>query len=69
MIQGGLGGLLAVGLLGGAARLLRRDLLAASDFLGRAPLAIPLELALVLVLGGMTVGIVGSLVSLRRVKV
>jgi len=69
MIQGGLGGLLAVGLLGGAARLLRRDLLAASDLLGRAPLAIPLELGLVLVLGGMAVGIVGSLVSLRRVRV
>jgi cell division transport system permease protein len=69
MIQGGLGGLLAVGLLGGAARLLRRDLLAASDLLGRAPLAIPLELGLVLVIGGMAVGIVGSLVSLRRVKV
>jgi len=69
MIQGGLGGLLAVGRLGAAARLLRRDLLAASDFLGRAPLAIPLEQALVLVVGGMAVGIVGSLVSLRRVKV
>jgi cell division transport system permease protein len=69
MIQGGLGGLLAVGLLGAAARVLHRDLLAASDLLGRAPLAIPTELELVLVLGGMAVGIVGSLVSLRRVKV
>jgi len=69
MIQGGLGGLFAVALLGGAARLLRQDLLAASDLLGRAPLAIPLELGLVLVLGGMAVGIVGSLVSLRRVRV
>ena len=36
MIQGGLGGLLAVGLLAVAARLLRHDLLAASDLLGRA---------------------------------
>jgi cell division transport system permease protein len=69
MIQGGLGGLLAVALLWSALRFLRDDLMAASDLLGRAPLALPSELALVLVVGGMAVGIVGSLVSLRRVRV
>jgi cell division transport system permease protein len=69
MIQGGLGGLLAVLLLWAALRFLRNDLMAASDLLGRAPLALPSELVLVLVVGGMAVGIVGSLVSLRRVRV
>jgi len=69
MIQGGLGGLLAVLLLSLAFRFLRQDLLAASDLLGRAPLALPRELVLVLVRGGMAVGVAGSLVSLRRVKV
>ena len=69
MIQGGLGGLLAVLLLWAAFRFLRQDLLAASDLLGRAPLTLPSELGLVLVLGGMTLGIAGSLVSLRRVRV
>ncbi len=69
MIQGGLGGLLAVLLLWSALRFLRNDLMAASDLLGRAPLTLPSELALVLVVGGMAVGIVGSLVSLRRVRV
>jgi cell division transport system permease protein len=69
MIQGGLGGLIAVALLWTAFRFLRRDLMAASDLLGRAPLALPSDLVLVLVLGGMAVGIAGSLVSLRRVRV
>ena len=69
MIQGGLGGLLAVLLLWLAFRFLRQDLLAASDLLGRAPLTLPTELVLVLVLGGMGVGVAGSLVSLRRVRV
>ncbi len=69
MIQGGLGGLLAVLLLWLAFRFLRQDLLAASDLLGRAPLSLPRELVLVLVLGGMAVGVAGSLVSLRRVRV
>src|SRR5262245_26790422 len=69
MIQGGLGGLLAVLLLWAAFRFLRQDLMAASDLLGRAPLTLPSDLVLVLVVGGMAVGIAGSLVSLRRVRV
>jgi cell division transport system permease protein len=69
MIQGGLGGLLAVGLLGLAFRVVARDLAAASDLLGRAAVTLPLELGGLLVLGGMTVGVVGSLVSLGRVRV
>jgi cell division transport system permease protein len=69
MIQGGLGGLLAVGLLGLALRLLARDLTAASDLLGRAAISLPPELGLLLVVGGMTVGVAGSLVSLGRVRV
>jgi cell division transport system permease protein len=69
MIQGGLGGLLAVVLLWAAFRFLREDLMAASDLLGRAPLTLPSDLVLVLVVGGMAVGIAGSLVSLRRVRV
>jgi cell division transport system permease protein len=69
MIQGGLGGLLAVLLLWASFRLLREDLMAASDLLGRAPLTLPSDLVLVLVVGGMAVGVAGSLVSLRRVRV
>lgn len=69
MIQGGLGGLLAVGLLWLALRLLADDVMAASDLLGRAVLALPTELGALLVLGGMTVGVVGSLVSLGRLRV
>jgi cell division transport system permease protein len=69
MIQGGLGGLLAVLLLWASFRFLREDLMAASDLLGRAPLTLPSDLVLVLVVGGMAVGVAGSLVSLRRVRV
>jgi cell division transport system permease protein len=69
MIQGGLGGLLSVGFLWLAVRWLTRDLTAGSDLLGRAPIGLPPGLPAMLVLGGMTVGIVGSLVSLRRVRV
>jgi cell division transport system permease protein len=69
MVQGGLGGLLAVLLLWVAFRFLREDLMAASDLLGRAPLTLPSDLVLVLVIGGMAVGVAGSLVSLRRVRV
>jgi cell division transport system permease protein len=69
MVQGGLGGLLAVLLLWAAFRFLREDLMAASDLLGRAPLTLPSDLVLVLVVGGMAVGVAGSLVSLRRVRV
>jgi hypothetical protein len=56
-------------LLWAAFRFLRQDLMAASDLLGRAPLTLPTDLVLVLVVGGMAVGVAGSLVSLRRVRV
>jgi cell division transport system permease protein len=69
MIQGGLGGLLAVGLLWLALRLVIEDVVASSDLLGRAVLALPSEIAALLVLGGMVVGVAGSLVSLGRLRV
>jgi cell division transport system permease protein len=69
MIQGGLGGLLAVGLLWAGFRIVARDALAASDLLGRAVVFLPVELCLFIVLGGMVVGVVGSLVSLGRSQV
>ncbi len=69
MIQGGLGGLLSVGLLWLAVRWLTQGLAAGSDLLGRAPIGLPPGLPAMLVLGGMVVGVVGSLVSLRRVRV
>jgi cell division transport system permease protein len=69
MIQGGLGGLLSAGLLWLAVRWIVRDLAAGSDLLGRAPLGFAPGLSGMLVLGGMAVGVVGSLVSLRRVRV
>jgi len=68
MLQGGLGGLLAAGLLWLALRWLARDL-ATSGLLGRTAFALPTEITLGLVAGGMVVGVVGSLVSLRRVRV
>jgi len=68
MIQGGLGGLLAVALLSLSLRWLSRDL-ASSELLGRAALGLPEGVAVALVAGGMVVGIVGSMVSLRRVRV
>ncbi|PYQ25075.1 MAG: hypothetical protein DMF79_00155 [Acidobacteria bacterium] len=69
MIQGGLGGLLSVGLLWLAVRWLTQGLAAGSDLLGRAPIGLPSGLPAMLVVGGMVVGVVGSLVSLRRVRV
>ena len=69
MLQGGLGGLLSVGLLWLSFRILARDALAASDLVGRAIVLLPLELCLAIVLGGMAVGVIGSLVSLGRSKV
>jgi cell division transport system permease protein len=69
MIQGGLGGLLSVGLLWLAFRMVTRDALAASDILGRAVVFLPAELCLAIVLGGMAVGVVGSLVSLGRIEI
>jgi cell division transport system permease protein len=68
MIQGGLGGLVAAGLLWLALRWLASDV-SSSEMLGRAAFALPSSIAVALVVGGMVVGVVGSLVSLRRVRV
>jgi cell division transport system permease protein len=68
VIQGGLGGLVATGLLWAALGWLSRGL-AASDLLSRAAFRLPPGLALLLVAGGMTVGLAGSLVSLARLEV
>lgn len=68
MIQGGLGGVVAVVLLWAALNWLSRDL-SSSELVGQAAFAVPGAIALSLVTGGMVVGIVGSLVSLRRVRV
>ena len=69
MIQGGLGGALSVALLWAAFRVVARNALEASDLMGRAVVFLPPELCLAIVLGGMAVGITGSLVSLGRSKV
>jgi cell division transport system permease protein len=68
MIQGGLGGLVAAGLLWLALRWLASDV-SSSEMLGRAAFALPSPIAVALIVGGMVVGVVGSLVSLRRVRV
>ena len=69
MIQGALGGALSVALLWVAFRMLARDALAASDLLGRAVVFLPSEVCVLIVLGGMAVGVVGSLISLGRTRV
>jgi cell division transport system permease protein len=69
MLQGGLGGLVSVGLLWIAFRVLATDAMAASDLMGRAVVFMPRHLALLLVAGGMIVGVAGSLVSLGRTRV
>jgi len=69
MIQGGLGGLVSVGLLWLAFRVLAQDALAASDLLGQAAVFLPLQLCVAIVVGGTLVGLVGSLVSLGRTRV
>ncbi len=68
MLQGGLGGIVAALLLWTALGWLSRAL-ASSDLLGRTSLAPPAAFAPLLVVGGMAVGLVGSLVSLSRLKV
>jgi cell division transport system permease protein len=68
MIQGGVGGLVAAGLLWAALAWLSR-VLASSDLIGAAAFRLPAGVAGSLVLGGMAVGVVGSLVSLSRLKV
>jgi len=67
MLQGGLGGLVAAGMLWATLRWLARDI-SSSELLGQAAFALPSGIATALVAGGMLVGVVGSLVSLRRVK-
>ena len=69
MLQGGLGGLLAVGLLWLAFHVLATEAMAASDLMGRAVVLLPRQLGVLLVAGGMGVGIAGSLVSLGRTRV
>ena len=69
MLQGGLGGLLSVLLLWLSFRVLAADALAASDLMGRAVVFLPRRLTLLIVVGGMLVGVAGSLVSLGRSKV
>jgi cell division transport system permease protein len=69
MLQGGLGGLVSVGLLWVAFRVLAGEAMAASDLMGRAVVLLPRRLGVLLVAGGMVVGIVGSLVSLGRTRV
>ena len=69
MIQGGLGGLLSLGLLWMAFRMGARDALAASDLMGRAVVFLPAEVCVAIVAGGMLVGVVGSLISLGRTQV
>jgi len=69
MLQGGLGGLVAVGLLWLTFRVAAPETLVASELLGRAVILLPGELCLGLVAGGMLVGLVGSLVSLGRSQV
>jgi cell division transport system permease protein len=68
MLHGGLGGLLAAVMLWGALGWLSHDL-ASSDLIGGAALSLPGSVALLLIVGGMLVGIAGSLVSLIRLKV
>jgi len=68
MIQGGLGGLVAVLLLWAALHWLARDV-SSSELIGSTAFAVPDAISWSLVAGGMVVGIVGSLVSLRRVRV
>src|SRR6185436_8601127 len=66
MLQGGLGGLLSVGLLFAAFRLVTREVLSASELMGRTVVFLPPEICVAIVIGGMLVGIVGSLISIGR---
>jgi hypothetical protein len=50
-------------------RFLARDLATASEILGRASITMPSGIAPLLVVGGMAVGVAGSLVSLGRLRV
>jgi cell division transport system permease protein len=69
MLQGGIGGSVAVGLLWAAFHFVAADAVAASGLIGRTALFLPASLRLSIVLGGMAVGLVGSLVSLGRTRI
>jgi len=69
MIQGALGGAISVAMLWVAFRVLARDAVAASDLLGRTVVFLSPVVCVVIVLGGMAVGVVGSLISLGRAQV
>lgn len=69
MLVGGLGGVLALVLLWGVLRWFAGELQMASELLGRARIGLPSDVALVLVVGGTLVGLVGSLVTLGRQQV
>lgn len=66
MLQGLLGGLVSLGLLGLAFRFVTRESEAIAGLLGRPLAFLSAEAALVLVLGGAMLGLIGSLVSLGR---
>lgn len=66
MLLGGMGGLVSLGLLALAFQLFVREALSSSDLLGRATVVLPSAVSIGLVVGGMLVGLVGSLVSLGR---
>jgi cell division transport system permease protein len=68
MLQGAFGGLLAVGLLWVAFQVVARDAVAGSELVANASLTLPAAICLAVVLGGMAVGIVGSLVSIGRLR-
>ncbi len=66
MLLGGLGGAVSIGVLWLVVRFLVRDALAYSDLLGRASVAVPAYVVVVVVGFGTVVGLIGSLVSLGR---
>lgn len=66
MLQGLLGGLVSLALLGLGFRFVTRESEAIADLLGRPLAFLSAELALVLVVGGAMLGLIGSLVSLGR---
>ncbi len=66
LLQGLLGGLVSLALLGLAFRFVTRESEAIAGLLGRPLAFLPFEAAVALVLGGATLGLVGSLVSLGR---
>ena len=66
MLQGGVGGAIAIALLTVCSRVLAWDVAAADELLGRTALTVSPSLVLSLVLGGMAVGVAGSLLSLGR---